>query len=287
VLDLALLPRKECGLLGKFRRTLLFEGGVVAAIRVRHAVLEVDDAIGHSIEKLAVMRDQQQRPRIIAQPGFQPKDRVEVQVIGRLIEQQQIRAAHERLRHIQPHAPAAGEFPHHARFIIRCEAESVHEAPRTTARVIAARRRVTRIQLSQPDARIAGVCVGGCAFDGALNGAKFRIAVDDKLDRCAFARDEFLRDVRNGKLRRHLEGSRIRLQLAAHQAQQTRFAAAVLAGDRHLLAAKQTESRTREQQPRTAAYCDVVEIEHARESRSRSSGRRRRSSRPSRSRPRT
>ena len=117
VLDLALLPRKKRGLLGKLRSTLLFEGGVVTAVSVRHAVLEVDDAIDHAIEELAVVRDQKQRPWILAQPGFQPQDGVEVQMIGRLIEQQEVRAAHERLRYIETYAPAAGEFPYRARFI--------------------------------------------------------------------------------------------------------------------------------------------------------------------------
>ena len=103
--------------LSALKQELLFERGVVTAVRVRRAVLEVDDAIHHAIEELAIVRDQQQRARIFAQPGFQPQDGVEVEVIGRLVEQQQIRAAHERLRDVQTYAPAAGEFPHRPRFI--------------------------------------------------------------------------------------------------------------------------------------------------------------------------
>src|ERR1700680_4947360 len=45
VFDLALLARVESGVLGKLRSALLFEGGVVAPIRVGSAVLYIDDAV--------------------------------------------------------------------------------------------------------------------------------------------------------------------------------------------------------------------------------------------------
>ncbi len=42
----------------------------------------------HAIEKVTVMRYQQQRARVAKQPTFQPQRRVEIEVIGWLIEQQ-------------------------------------------------------------------------------------------------------------------------------------------------------------------------------------------------------
>ena len=59
VRDLALLAREERGLLRERGGPLLLEGGIVAAIGARAASLDVDDAIGHPIEELAVVSDQQ------------------------------------------------------------------------------------------------------------------------------------------------------------------------------------------------------------------------------------
>src|SRR5665811_1739675 len=67
VLDLALLAREERRLLGEFRRALIFEGGVVAALRVGHAVRWIDDAIDDATEKFAIVRDQQQGARMLTQ----------------------------------------------------------------------------------------------------------------------------------------------------------------------------------------------------------------------------
>jgi hypothetical protein len=51
------------------------------------------------------MRDHQQRARIASQPVLQPHHGVEIQVISRLIEQQQVTATHQRLRKVEAHAP--------------------------------------------------------------------------------------------------------------------------------------------------------------------------------------
>ena len=46
---------------------------------------------------------------IAFEPVFQPDDRVQIQVVGRFIEQQQVGRAHQGLCQIQTHTPAAGE----------------------------------------------------------------------------------------------------------------------------------------------------------------------------------
>ena len=70
----------------------------------------------HRVEKFAVVRDQQQRAGIALEPVFEPEHGVEIEVVGRLVEQQQVGAAHQRLGQIQAHAPAAGEFAHRRAF---------------------------------------------------------------------------------------------------------------------------------------------------------------------------
>src|SRR5690606_6915371 len=88
---------------------LALEGGVVAAVAKKRLVLDVDDLLAGVVDEVAVVRDQYQRAAIALQPLLQPQAGVEVEVVGRLVEQQQVGRAHQRLRQVQANAPAAGE----------------------------------------------------------------------------------------------------------------------------------------------------------------------------------
>ena len=73
----------------------LFEPGelecaVVAGVAADRAVGNAPGGFGAAIEELAIVRDDQHRGLLPAQPVFQPYHRVEVEVIGRLIQQQQV-----------------------------------------------------------------------------------------------------------------------------------------------------------------------------------------------------
>ena len=124
----------------------------------------VDDAV----EKIAVVRDEQQRAGIAREPVLEPQHGVEVEVIGGLVEQQQVRAAHQRLREIEPHAPAAGEARDRIAVARVGEAQSGEqrrgararrvaadrlEAVMQLARALAARRRRSRRRPPRPPAR--------------------------------------------------------------------------------------------------------------------------------------
>ncbi len=58
------------------------------------------------------MGNQQQDSVVTFQPGLQPQDGRQVEVIGRFIEQQNVRAAHQRLGQVQTHPPTAGKRLH-------------------------------------------------------------------------------------------------------------------------------------------------------------------------------
>ena len=90
-------------------RALRSNCGVVARVGLELPLVDVDDLVDDGVEKLAVVRDEEQRAGIAREPVLEPEHGVEVEVVGRLVEQQQVRAAHQRLREIEAHAPAAGE----------------------------------------------------------------------------------------------------------------------------------------------------------------------------------
>ena len=74
-----------------------FEGGEVAGIGAQLAAIELDDACRHRIEKGAIVRDQQQRTAEVVEQILQPQDGVEVEVVGRLVEQQHLGRGNQRL----------------------------------------------------------------------------------------------------------------------------------------------------------------------------------------------
>ena len=68
----------------------VFEGAVVAAVTNQLAMINVDRDVGDGIEKLAVVADDDQRTWVAFEPGFQPDEGVQVEVVGRFVEQQQV-----------------------------------------------------------------------------------------------------------------------------------------------------------------------------------------------------
>ena len=63
---------------------------VVAAVTDQAALANFDDAADELVQKLAVVRDDENRAGIGLQVVLEPQQRFEVEVIGRLVEQQQV-----------------------------------------------------------------------------------------------------------------------------------------------------------------------------------------------------
>ena len=64
------------------------------------------------VEEVAVVRDDDQRAVVADEEVLQPVDRIEVEVVGRLVQQQRRRVAEQRLREQHAHLLAALQFAH-------------------------------------------------------------------------------------------------------------------------------------------------------------------------------
>jgi len=85
--------------------------GIAAGIFGPAAVAFRHDHAGHqAVEEIAIMADQDHRTRIIADNVFENVERLHVEIVGRLVEHQQIRGPRQCLRQHQPAALAAGEL---------------------------------------------------------------------------------------------------------------------------------------------------------------------------------
>ena len=108
---------------------------VVPRVAVDPAVVDLDDPRRHPVQKVPVMRHKQHRPRKLPQENLKPLDRLRIQVVRRLIQQQQVRLRHQRTR--QRHAPlfTTREPLHHTvrrrhpQLIHRCADPRLHTPP--------------------------------------------------------------------------------------------------------------------------------------------------------------
>ena len=221
-------------------------------------MFDIDDTVADAIEEFAIVRDQQQRAGIGPQPGLEPEDRVDVEVVGGFVEQQQVGAAHERTGNIDAHPPAAGKSADRPLVLGVLESQAVHELRGARPRVIAAHLRVTRVQRAEARA----IVVFGRHRDLRLDRAQLGVAVEHELDCRLVGGVDILRNVRHHQVAGHLEGAGVGMERTAHQLEQRGLAAAVLARNTDLLAAKQAECGAGKQQARPAADRDISEVEH-------------------------
>src|SRR5208282_3835354 len=89
-------------------------------------VPDLSDFVDSNVEKIAVVRNQHERVGVMGQILFQPIPGFEIEVVGGLVEQQQVRLLQQQLGQCNAHLPASGEFFGAAMPILLAETEA-HE----------------------------------------------------------------------------------------------------------------------------------------------------------------
>ena len=89
---------------------LLQPGRIVALVGDAAAAIELEDPAGDVVEEVAVVGDDQDRAGIVAQMAFEPVDRLGVEMVGRLVEQQQVGLVEQQLAQRDAAALAARQL---------------------------------------------------------------------------------------------------------------------------------------------------------------------------------
>ncbi len=97
---LALLLRLPLG-------ALQLAGRISAGVADQALVFEGQRGLCDAVQEVAIMGDRDDRAWIPGQPALEPDDGVEVEVIGRFVQQEQVAGHEQRARQVQSHAPAA------------------------------------------------------------------------------------------------------------------------------------------------------------------------------------
>ena len=96
-----LQPLLQLGVLAALHRDalglLLQVGRVVALVGVRAAAVELEDPLGDVVQEVPVVGDGQDRALVLGQVLFEPLHALGVEVVGRLVEQQQVGLGQQQL----------------------------------------------------------------------------------------------------------------------------------------------------------------------------------------------
>ena len=146
------------------------------------------------------MRNQHQRTLISTQPALQPDHGIEIEVVAGLVQQQEVRPAHQRARQAQSHAPATRKLVDRTMFVTRHESKTMHETPGTAARRVA----VYAVEPIMQAGQYITLVVRFRNRDFAFKFTQFHITVEHILDRGASSSGRLLGNVGNDPVRGHV-----------------------------------------------------------------------------------
>ena len=148
-------------LLGLEASALLLEpAGVVALERMALPALELEDPPGHVVEEVAVVGDGHDGAVVVAERPLQPRDRLGVEVVGGLVEQQQVGLGQQQPAERHSALLAAGEGGDVG--VARRQAQRVHGDLDLAVEVVGPRRLDLRLELRllRADLLVVGVGLG-------------------------------------------------------------------------------------------------------------------------------
>ena len=253
-----LLLLVQRGLARQRFRPLPFEGGVVADVHRGATVLDMHDLLHGLVEELAVVGDHQQRALVLAQPGLQPQRGFQVQMVGRLVQQQQVGRRHQRPGEVEAYSPAAGERPMRLGEVRLGEPQAGEDLAAPGMGVVAAGILVVRIQPAEGSA----VVVSLGFFDGAFHSAQPRVAVEHEVERRTRGWLHGLLQAGDPPGIRQRHGAFFRQQASPNQLEERRLAHAVAAHDSSLVAAVDRQVQAVEDGPLAAMQRDVLQRQH-------------------------
>ena len=259
-LDLGLLALDRLAAGDLARRLLLAPGVPGPGEEARPLRLQLQHRGADRLEEPAVVGDEDDGGVEVAQVALQPLQRGDVEVVGRLVEQQQVGPGRQRPRQRGAGQLAAGEGRERALGLLAAEAEAAQHGEDAVAPAVAA---AVLEPLLGGGVGVQRLLAGFAGRHRRLQPLQLRLG----LEHLGAAGEDVLAERDLGFARRALvvqgdpgaalqdEAAGVRGELARQHAQQGRLAGAVAAGERHPLARLELEGDVFEQQ--LAAHVDV------------------------------
>ena len=234
---------------------LLFEGGVVALIERQLSPLEMQNMRGDVVEQIAVMTDDDHARRIARQVIDEPQRPFEIEIIGRLVEEQQVGLGEQHRRQGDAHAPAAGEFRQRPSLRRGVEAQPVQDGGGPGGRRMGVDVGEPRLNLGDVVRIMRGL--GPSQQVGAL-----KVRRQHEVDQRRRTARRLLLDATEPCAGGNGDRAAFRGDFAADQPEQRGLAGAVTADEARAGASREEHPGVVEQQPAAEPVDEIVDREH-------------------------
>ena len=203
---------------------------VAAGVGDDRLIVDVRGVRADAVQEVPIVRDHDQRAFVAEQELAHPVDRIEVEVVGRLVEQQRFRLAEERLRQQDADLLAALHLGHLFPVQRLRDVEALQQNRRVGLRLVAVLVADDAFELAETHA----FGVGQIAFlveDFALleRAPQLVVAHHDSVDDAELVEGELILP-QDADLGRAHDGAALRRLLAGQQLHERRLAGAVRAG---------------------------------------------------------
>ncbi len=206
------------------RRPLFLERRVGAFVERQLAAIEVQDLVDRGVEQVAVMADDDHGARIIRQMVFQPERAFEVEIVGRLVEQQQVGRRKQRRGERDAHPPTARKLRAGSRLIGSGKSEAAENRGGPGRGGMGVDIHEPGLNVGDPDRIMRGV-----GF--TQQGLALKVGLQHDRDKAFRAVGGFLGETADAPSWRDGDGAGLGRQLAADRVKQGRFADTVAADE--------------------------------------------------------
>ena len=238
---------------------LLFKRAVIAPVANKLGLLDVDGDLGDGVEKFPIVADDEQSARIAFEPALQPHQRIQIQVVGGLVQQQQIARAHQGARQLQAHAPATRKAADRSIQFMRLKTQPQYQRLCTRHGIVRARIVQQGVGMGHGHAVAAGLCRAQLGLRMLQSG----VARQHKVGSAFAGFWHVLLYLRQSPGGGQCHIAAIFVQCAIEQTKQAGFARAVAPHQRHFFAGVDGDRCTIQQHLGAALQRDVVKDDHA------------------------
>ena len=245
---------------------------VVADVIGQLAQVEISDARDDRVEKVTVVRDEDHRVRIGTEILLEPVACFEIEVIRRLVEEQQVGAAEQQLGQRDAHLPSAGERLARTIGVVRTEAEAAQDRSDAEVHVVAIRQAeaILQLRIARQHRLMLGLRHGGVA-KAMLDVVHLRLDIEQRLkgaagfleDGAPRVRQSVLRQIPNGQVGRPDNGAGVRFIEPGQHLEEGGLAGAIRPAETHTIAVTDLPGDMLEQGAVTERFRQVGELDHS------------------------
>ena len=235
----------------------LLEAIIAARVESEPPLVQMQDTVDRLVQEIAVVADDQHRMRIGGDEILKPEHAFEIEIVRRLVEEQDIGLCEQPARQRDPHAPSAGELGAGALMRLFIETEPGKNPGRASGGGM-------RIDIAEPRVDFADAMriVGrlGLRSERGQLGVRRQHRFEQRLR----ATRRFLRNMREPGILGKADGPVIGMKLTRNQAQERGLARAVAPDKADFMPFGNGDGRVLEKRPPFDAEAQIIDMQHRR-----------------------